>query len=245
MAAHEKAIAAALDSLLDAEGRLRATSDAFEKSVGRFGSDPRTDTYMAARYKAVNAMLQLEPEWNTDTTLGHCMDMLRLSRKDELHVRDIVPNLLMLLGREQECYDFIKWWSIALSQKQDLNNLARPYLNLKGANVFEPISKLDLGSLSLSNLVTLTLLKVNLRLDLSPYEDEDYLMSGSFDDYGESPLDRKTCDLVRKKMRIRSFDGQKAIESLERDYKKLVGLIEDANLHFWDLMANDDKLDQV
>ncbi|EPE04771.1 rnase h domain protein [Ophiostoma piceae UAMH 11346] len=247
VAAHEDcmaSIADVLNSLRHAEDELRASSDAFEKSVGRFGSDPRTHTYMAARYKAVNVMLQFSSEGDYEGILEHCMDMLRLSRMDEFHVRDIVPNLLMLLECEQECYDFIKWWSIALSQKQDLNDLARPYLNLKGANVFERISKLDLGSLSLCNLATLTLLKVKIRLDLSAFEDDDYLLFDS--DYSGSSLDRPICDLVRKKLRnSESFNGLKALANLEKDYGKLCGLIEGANPYFWDLMASDSKLDQV
>ena len=41
----------------------------------------------------------------------HVMDILRLNHSDNMGVRDMVPSLKLRLGRDQECYDFCKWWA--------------------------------------------------------------------------------------------------------------------------------------
>jgi hypothetical protein len=104
--------------------------------------------------------------------------MLRLCRSDDLGVRDIIPDLLLRLGREQECYNFIKWWATAdPNGTYDWGDVTLPYLDIRGADTFEPVTAFSKGT-NLSHLVSLTLLKLRLYFDLEACEDIDPLSPG-------------------------------------------------------------------
>ena len=66
---------------------------------------------MRWRYALVEALLTEHTYAAVSAALDHLLDMLRLCRGDNMGVRDSVPALYLRLGREQECYDFIKWWA--------------------------------------------------------------------------------------------------------------------------------------
>lgn len=55
-------------------------------------------------------------------------------------VRDVAPALDLRLGKDQECYDFCKWWATTGQEgNYDSGNLDNPYLDVKNADVFEPL----------------------------------------------------------------------------------------------------------
>ncbi|KAK3348714.1 hypothetical protein B0T25DRAFT_228171 [Lasiosphaeria hispida] len=206
------------DSLLPA--------DVFNTSAGRFWGILDTRNYMRARFAAADALLKVETRVAVERALGHFMEMLRLCRADNLGVRDVVPALLLRLGREQECYDFLKWWATAdLDGKYRWGDTTLPYLDVHGADAFEPIEPfLPNHGLSLSQLAMLTLLKLRLRLDLESHGSE----SGR-------PVGR----LVRAKVRFAHTRGiSRTTEELKSQYYTLCRVINDANPHFWEALVN-------
>ncbi|PLN76983.1 hypothetical protein BDW42DRAFT_188309 [Aspergillus taichungensis] len=87
--------------------------------------------------------------------LDHGMEMLRLCRSDNVGVRGLIQTMMLQLGKDQECYDFIKWWAVTAKDLQyDFRDLNLPYLDIKNAEVFEP-------------MLALMLLKIKLLLDLT------------------------------------------------------------------------------
>ena len=66
---------------------------------------------MRARFGLVEALLEVQTFDAVDQAHSHLMHMLRLCRGDNMGVRDLVPALFLRLGRDQECYDFLKWWA--------------------------------------------------------------------------------------------------------------------------------------
>lgn len=82
----------------------------FESSVGHFWGIPDTRDYMRARYAHVEALLEVQTRTAVARALEHTLDLFRLNRSDNLGVRNLVPSLSIRLGRDQECYDFLKWW---------------------------------------------------------------------------------------------------------------------------------------
>lgn len=194
----------ARETLEKEEAALRAAPDdmflptpVFEKCVGKFWDVLDTRDYMRARFAVVQALLKVDTARAVEQALEHLNDMLRLCRSDNLGVRDIVPDLLLRLGREQECYDFIKWWATWGGGSHDLSDVTLPYLDIQGADVFESIDAVG-KHLSLSHLVSLTLLKLRLYLDLEAFEDDECL--GRL-----STPDRPVGKLVRKKVRRLDF----------------------------------------
>ncbi|KAK5653443.1 hypothetical protein OQA88_8929 [Cercophora sp. LCS_1] len=126
-----------------------------------------TKPYLKARKNFAEALINTDTIDGVKAGLDHFMEMLRLDRKDTSDVRDLVPGLLIRLGREQECYDFIKWWSVTDLKTYDWNNTSLPYQDIKNADVFEGYEDLVKTQLArLPHLCILALLKFRVALDL-------------------------------------------------------------------------------
>lgn len=124
---------------------------------------------MNRRYDLVLKLLNIRTGEAVEAALDHLLDMLRLCRADNGGHRSQVPALYLRLGRDQEAYDFIKWWA-DVSDDYDWGNMELPYLNVKGADPFKPIN-LDSGiKYDLSMKVALLLLKSRLFVDVSMLE---------------------------------------------------------------------------
>lgn len=93
--------------------------------------------------------------------------MLRLCRADNLGIRDIVPAIMLRLDRDQECYDFVKWWATC-DPDGDYNwgDMTLPYLNISGANVLEDPGFL-LGEFpNLNHIIAVLILNLKLLVDI-------------------------------------------------------------------------------
>ncbi|KAK0710175.1 hypothetical protein B0T26DRAFT_724270 [Lasiosphaeria miniovina] len=202
-------------------------ADVFNNGVGAFWGILDTRDYMRARFAAADALLQVQTVSAVEKALAHFTDMLRLCRSDNLGVRDIVPGLLLRLGREQECYDFIKWWATINDEDRyngdyDWGNYELPHLDLHGEDPFEAIDRVAAGSLS--HVVILTLLKLRLILDLERFEN------------GLGEWDRPLGSLVQKRVRSRSRSAISTKE-LRKQYQKLLRIVHDHNSHFWEMLV--------
>ncbi len=86
----------------------------FEMSVGRFWGMIDTRDYCRARYKLANELCKIGSEENCkesyEAALSHYLELLRLSPTDNLGLRFKVPFVLLNLNRDQDSYDFVKWW---------------------------------------------------------------------------------------------------------------------------------------
>ena len=218
-------------------GDVMLPVDVFNTAVGKFWGIYGTRDYMRARFEAVDALLRLDTVAAVEQAVEHLTDMLRLNRSDNMGLRDIVPNLLLRLDREQDCYDFLKWWAnFDNDGGYDWTDVTLPYLNIRDADAFEPINALSLRQLSLSQLVALTLLKLRLFLDLSAFENREFSFMSRPDPDGDRPTGR----LVRAKMR--TLNGARfsaAMAAVKDQYKKLCRLVHDANPHFWGALVDE------
>ncbi|KAF6810577.1 MYND finger [Colletotrichum sojae] len=116
----------------------------WEDSVGRFWGIMETRDYMRARYGYVEALLAHNTVDGVERAVEHQLDMLRLCRSDNMGIRGVAPHLLLRLGRDQEAYDFLKWW-----------------------NAFEKVEGFfDSRYGSLNHKLVATLLKIRLWLEL-------------------------------------------------------------------------------
>ncbi|KAL2132138.1 hypothetical protein VTI74DRAFT_4144 [Chaetomium olivicolor] len=225
------------------EAALRASSgNPFETGVGNFWGIFSTRDYMKARFAAADALLKVDTVTAVEKALEHFSDMLHLCRADNLGVRDVIPGLLLRLGREQECYDFLKWFATVddkdhYNGQYDWGDPTLPYLDIRNADAFEPIDMFFSGPtrMSLSHLVMLTLLKLRLLLDLGACQSVS-------DDFTAS--DRPVGRLVRS--RVRTF-GMRRIatttEALTNQYHTLCRAVNEANPHFWDALVDDGEDD--
>jgi hypothetical protein len=180
--------------------------------------------------------------------LAHFLDMLRLGWSDNLGVRSLVPGIMLRLNKDQGCYDFIKWFFVGCDDDDyDWGNTDMPFLDVKDADVFEDVEVFTKKKWpDLTQLVSLTLLKIKLLLDLEalqsstrtvvakvPREVLNNIRSG----IPLSPV------IARNKRLVQSDDHAEIIQKLRQQIGHLHQLVNERNEHVWDLLLTDEKPD--
>lgn len=229
------------------EATLRAAApgswpgNVFETQVGHFWGILETRPYMRNRYALVEAILKINTFKAVETALSHIMDMLRLCRSDNMGVRSQAPALMLRLNKDQECYDFVKWWRTCdPAGNYDWGDTSLPYLNIKDADVFEPCD-VFLGRYNdLGHTVALTLLKSRLLTNLQSLQNTATLAS--------EELPQELIDLIRENVAgplvlkrpdiIRSADHQAHIANMRAQVLKLYKRVKEDNAHFWPAIIN-------
>lgn len=209
-----------------------------EGAIGHFWGLVDTRDYMRARYGVVDAQLKFNTRQAVETALDHMLDMLRLCRSDNMGLRDIVPALFLRLTRDQECYDFCKWWETTGSEgNYDFGDTSLPYLDIKNADVFEPVDPFIGRYSSLSQTIAITLLKIRLLIDLQTLE-RAKKQAGPY-------VPQEILDTIRKhavssviagNWEILDRDQTPHINVLEAQVIQLFETVNNANKHFWPAM---------
>ncbi|KAE9973220.1 hypothetical protein BLS_005919 [Venturia inaequalis] len=221
----------------------RLNGDIFEEEEGRFWGIHETRPYMRARYAFVEALVKVGTYDAVEVAYDNLRDMLRLCRGDNMGVRDVIPGLLLRLGRDQECYDFIKWWNTEGNGNSfDWVDMDLPYLDVKDADVFESPEYLCREFGALAHTVAATLVKVKVMLDL-----EDL---AALNDLGDDPkkLPQELVDKI-KKFTPRSpivsknkdiMDGKSTLSpnTLAIQIADMYESVEKRNKHFWQALVN-------
>ena len=206
-----------------------------ENCVGHFWGILPTRDYMRARFGLSDALLGIQTFGAVNAATEHIRDMLRLCRSDNMGVRDIYPHCLLRLGRDQECYDFVKWYATTGQGSYDWGNMSLPYLDIVDADVFESPKYVCRKYPDLSHLVCTTLLKIKLWKDLEALGSATFL---------EKRLPRELIDRIKyfiprsdilRKNGIMMTSGQRLelISRLEIQIDVLFEAVEEANEHFW------------
>ena len=209
-----------------------------ERAIGHFWGLIDTRDYMRARYGVVDAQLKFNTRQAVETALDHMLDMLRLCRSDNMGLRDIVPALFLRLSRDQECYDFCKWWETTGSEgSYDFGDTSLAYLDIKNADVFEPVDPFINRYSSLSQTIAIMLLKIRLLIDLQTLERAKQ-QAGPY-------VPKEILDIIRKhavgsviagNLEILDRDQTPYIKVLEAQVIQLFETINKANKYFWPAM---------
>jgi hypothetical protein len=147
--------------------RRRFGNEILELKWGLFWRIEEANEYMRSRRLLVEALLMMNTAQAVQQSLDHLFDMLKLVRKDDIGVRDLVPALLLRLGRDQEAYDFCSWWaSIYHEGDYEWRDVRAPYLDTKDADIFGDLQIFLGKGLNFSHLVAITLMKIRLMIDL-------------------------------------------------------------------------------
>jgi hypothetical protein len=139
----------------------------FDEAVGFFWGILETRTYMSLRYALIEAILKVKTRNAVQAALDHARDMLRLCRSDNLGVRNCVPALYLRLGRDQEAYDFCKWYVTEGSRSDyDWGDMDLPFLSVRNADVFEDVGEFDGKYPDPGHIIPVILIKIRLLLDV-------------------------------------------------------------------------------
>ena len=217
--------------------------DPFVNGVGHFWGLNHTRDYMRARYGYVEAILKVNTLDAVESAHEHLMDCLRLCRSDNMGVRNQVPALLLRLGKDQECYDFIKWWETCNSDGDyDWGDVSLPYLDVRNANVLESVDFLCGDFVDLSYRVATTLLKIRLlksveqALQGSATLRENNLLPAEIDNKIQNSLLNSVLG-----ERWEGKDGtqrSKLVDTLLSQIDQLYLAVGEANAHFWPALLN-------
>ena len=232
---------AALHSL---PGDMVTPGNFFEQHVGVFWMIDETLNYRAARYALVEALMKAKTYAALETAHGHAMDLLRLSRSDPTEVRSIVPVLKLRLGRDQECYDFCKWWATTGEDSHyDWTSMSNPYLDLKNANVFEsPRHFFTRDDGYLFHITAILLLKIRVLTDVRALQNSSLSKIGK--KVPQEILDNILGQLVSNSVVAGNKDIMNAndhtllIENLELQIKDLYVAVSNIEDEFWRILLS-------
>ncbi|RAK95269.1 uncharacterized protein BO80DRAFT_369161 [Aspergillus ibericus CBS 121593] len=121
------------------------------------GADERA--YLAARCGLLKAISKIWTRESLQVQLTQVLALLRLSPRDPLGLRRLAPVLMLLLGQDRECYDFMKGWSMGREGRD--NDNAGPRLRgqtIDKSDFFEPVDFVH----DLAHTIILTLLKIKI-----------------------------------------------------------------------------------
>ncbi|KAI6284632.1 hypothetical protein MCOR27_002617 [Pyricularia oryzae] len=135
---------------------------------GKFFTIPETRNYMRAQMSLGRVMGSFNTPYAVNAQLELLLKLCRLAREDNgLVLRTVIPGLMLRLSKDQECYDFLKWWGTTPIHSPCFTNIYLPYLDLKDSYAYEDYRWIFSGSsFELSMVVALLLIKIRLFLDL-------------------------------------------------------------------------------
>jgi hypothetical protein len=157
-------------------------------------------------------------------------------------VRALMPALMLRLNKDQECYDFVKWWTIIRNQDDyDWGDTDLPYMDIKNADAFEDIDYLCGMFMDVSQVVAITLLKVKLVLDLQALGN---IKDAAGDKVPAEILNSMRLQIVSSPIItgnreiLERDDHKAAITELTTQIRALHRAVQRANEYFWDCLIN-------
>lgn len=145
-----------------------ATALTTHQNVGNLWSFPATRTYLQAFYAYAEILIRSWREKGIEDSLEVHREVLRLDREDRQGVRRVIPGLLVRLGKDQEAYDFCKWFQ-SVGPEFDWNDVRMPMLTLKDQ---DPTEEVEIWTkegglwLALDQAATVVLIKMRLMASL-------------------------------------------------------------------------------
>jgi len=203
-------------SLRKHKGDSETPPNPFESAVGMFYFWKGTRPYMQARYDYITAALNIRTGEGVQAALDSSLESLRLCRADNQAVRSGVPAMYLRLGRDQDAFDFIKWYAVNQSS-YNWSDMKLPFLDLHGADALESVEEHTTDFMDLSFLVALTLLKIRLLEDIN-------MLQTYMEKCGERSYETKM-KWIRKEALSDVLYGRRDIVELA-DYKALVNNLE-------------------
>ncbi|PTB61689.1 hypothetical protein BBK36DRAFT_62512 [Trichoderma citrinoviride] len=232
-------------------GDVMTPPNLFEEHAGHFWGIFETRDYMRARYSMVDTMLMSYgtaggPVDLIQTCLDHLLDMMRLCRGDNMGLRDIIPALYVRLGRDQDAYDFVKWYATTGDESDyDWGDMSLPFLDTKNADVFEepPSCLMRTTFMDMSHAAALMLIKVRILLDLQAIQNARIALKGSIPtEVIEMIRGQLVGNIVGARQDILLAPPEQTsqlVDKIKKQIQALYKAVKTYNPHFWKLLVND------
>ncbi|KAK4127870.1 hypothetical protein N657DRAFT_566773 [Parathielavia appendiculata] len=146
------------------ESKLRADAPEYlEAYAGRLWMFQPARDYLTAVANYGELLVRSWRRQGIEDALEVYLKILQLNRGDNQGVRDLIPALYIRLGRDQEAYDFLKYWGLQFNNKLDKE---QPFLGVKRADAFEDVELWTGKSLYLTHAVSVLLIKIRLLIGI-------------------------------------------------------------------------------
>ncbi|KAJ5512829.1 hypothetical protein N7463_002381 [Penicillium fimorum] len=191
--------------------------------------------------------------------LDTLMENLRLCRGDSTRSKDMVPGLMIRLNKDQECYDFLKWWAtISKNLQYDWDDETLPYLGIKNANLLEPIDPFLLETSSelffvvmhhqphLAHTVALTLVKIKLYFIFLATHGTNGAYETATERYRkimDEMVELRDSTIARNPhvANLTCFEAQPEIQKAKAQIRKLYEIANKINRYFWQELIDPDE----
>ncbi|KAK0648203.1 hypothetical protein B0T16DRAFT_370536 [Cercophora newfieldiana] len=157
---HAKKADAIKEKILAMDAQALTTHE----NVGNFWTFEVPRRYLQALYAYGEMLIRSWRQVGVEESLAVYREVLRLDRGDSQGVRRVIPGLLVRLGRDQEAYDFCKWYQGA-GAEFEWDDVRVPMLDLKGADPTEGVGMWTREGgvyLALDQAATVVLIKMRL-----------------------------------------------------------------------------------
>lgn len=233
------------DKISEEETKLRTNpgsdtnGNPFETVIGNFWFYKSTRPYMEARWNYISAILNVRTGEATEIALDHSLDLLRLCRGDNQGARWQIPALFLRLGRDQDAYDFMKWYADESRGEYDWRDMSLPFFDKHGEDAFEAVEEKP-HYLDLSFFVALTLIKIRLMKDL---ESLQRFLQSNPNATGEVRYDylqeEAMSDILLRRPDIVARDNyEETIAQLRNQALQLYRIVKEKNPHLWPGISN-------
>ena len=243
--AHRRAcngIKRAQATLASCEAELRALpgdqfvpsgEEIFSENEGHFWNLRETRPYMRARYALIEALLEVKTRTAVEEALFHAWGMMRLCYDDYLGARNVVPGMLLRLGRDQRCYDFVKCWGVASElEVYGWTDRNEPYIHMNGEDVFEPLG--FICPQGISHTLSIILVKIRVLIDLLALKGAALIGHKVPPEILDNICSQMVGYIVFKRKDIMKGENlDSMIEKLEGDVLRMYLDVEMSNRHFW------------
>ena len=192
----------------------------------------------------IQTLLSIETFPAVDRALRWAVILLHMDHEDNLGFRNIVPPLLLRLGRIQSCYDFCSWWATEAQAYHTFPEDDRPFLDFSTSNPYDALlPELISEDGNLSHVVSMTLLKIQLFLGTRALRSWTILL-------GTIPLE--ILHMIRlhgiqdtpASTAINAYNipnDTRVIKTLQSQIKQLFRVVNNMNESFWSALSTPDK----
>lgn len=177
----------------------------------------------------------------SQSALKYFYDTLRLCHGRYEYGAQMTPCILLRLRRDQECYDFLKWYNTtALEKNYDWCKPESPYLDIHNADAFEHLIVYEVH-----HVVALTLIKARIchsigmlqayKMAHGPFIAAGFGNIPSLDNFRKlllSPIVAASQETIGKS------DHTADMKTLMAQIEELYYVVRHKNQHFWDILLD-------
>ncbi|KAL2785248.1 hypothetical protein BJX66DRAFT_315206 [Aspergillus keveii] len=170
--------------------------------------------------------------------------MARLHRDDFAQLHSVIPGLMLRVGQDQRCYNYLKWWAWVY-KSEDPCDREIPWLCMKKANAFEDTKKIAARWSDLQQLVAFTVLKVKLLMDVKKLQNLTNWANANLEGQARLDVEKSKAKYVsssivlENRAILRSTDHTALIRKLTEQVRHLYRMIDRYNPHFWERLEQE------